>query len=267
MDRVKQNNRDDLMNKKQETKYSSLDVFDTEISLYNLVPSSQDAKELRKLKLISEAYLLGKIKQATKPLSVLITGSTSKKTHGRAFLRSLGADYINEVNSYLLGLKYGFNDFACSQNKYDALLLSNIENLSPFCQTNLHEYLRSGFYSVKNMSKVEEDYPWELRFGNAPIVLTTSNIKKVQPFLLEYIDYTVAIQDYDIQFIELAILSRIKFCGIEYESEKVLKKIVNFGLNRLDRSIYILKESITVMNSESEIVLLEKHIDKAMSLI
>ena len=98
--------------KKNETKKElcTLDTFDQEVSLWQLLPAG-DGKALKRVKTIVNAVHNGQIPKGTKPLSLLITGETGKRTLGRACLRALGALSINELPSYLLSLRYGVGLF------------------------------------------------------------------------------------------------------------------------------------------------------------
>ena len=83
--------------KKQEQKdIVSIDQFDEEISLYQLVPAGT-GKYLSHLKTIVNSILHNPEQQPRKPLSLLVIGSQGTRTCCRAFLRALALDEINET--------------------------------------------------------------------------------------------------------------------------------------------------------------------------
>lgn len=253
--------------KTEDGKYYSLDTFDQIVSLWQLFPAG-DGCALEKLKTIVNAVQNGRLYPTKKPMTVLIIGPTGKRTHARAFLRALGAVSINEVPSALFSIRYGDHEFITSQEMFDGLLLTNAEELSHVYSQQLHEYLKNGYYSVRNYRLLEKtSYPFELHYGSSPVVLTAKKVSKVPAFIKDLADHIIHIDAYNAQQIEQIISQRINNCGIDCDFNQVPKKIVQHGLNKLDKSILILKESLTAMNSEGETVLLAKHVDEAVRLL
>ena len=88
--------------KKQEHKHIvSIDQFDEEISLYQLIPAGA-GKYLSHLKTVVNSILHNPEQHRRKPLSLLVVGKSGAKTCGRAFLRALALDEINETPAQLL---------------------------------------------------------------------------------------------------------------------------------------------------------------------
>ena len=83
--------------------------------------------------------------------------------------------------------------------------------------------------------------------------MTTKDITKIPEYFLENIDHIVLIGGYPRQNRELIILQRLKYANIDFE-EEVLSIIVEYD-DGLDNIITILKNSITIMLSESRSIL------------
>jgi len=255
------------MNQDQKKEYVDLGDYDTSVSLWQMVPSG-NGKGLNKLQLLVDAVHSGSIGHSSKPLSVLIAGE-AKKTHSRAFLRALGSVDIAELPAYLLTLRYGLSDFVASQEVFDALLLTNIEQTAVYYMRCLYQYLREGRYFVKNLSRIDETpFPFDIVYGQCPIVLTTSDINVIPAFVKQTIDFVVTIESYTEEQIKQILVQRIKYLGtIEYEGQSLIDKIVELGKGKLEKSISLLKDSLLVMHSEGKTLLTLKHVERAMLLL
>jgi hypothetical protein len=255
------------MNQDQKNEYVDLENYDTSVSLWQMVPSGQ-GKGLGKLQLIVDAVHSGPIGHSTKPLSVLIAGE-AKKTHSRAFLRALGAVDIAELPAYLLTLRYGFSDFVASQESFDGLLLTNIEQTAVYYMRCLYQYLKEGRYLIKNLSKLDETpFPFDIVYGQCPIVLTTADINIIPSFVKQTIDYVVMIEPYTEEQIKQILVQRIKYLGtIEYEGQSLIDRIVELGKGKLEKSISLLKDSLLVMHSEGKTTLTHHHLDRVVKLL
>ncbi len=253
---------------KQDQKiYVDLEDYDSSISLWQMVPSGQ-GKGLGKLQLLVDAVHSGPIGHSSKPLSVLIAGE-AKKTHSRAFLRALGATDIAELPAYLLTLRFGLSDFVASQQTFDGLLLTGIEQTAVYYMRCLYQYLKEGRYLIKNLSRIDETpLPFDIVYGQCPIVLTTSDINVIPAFVKQTIDFVVTIEPYTEEQIKHILVQRIKYLGtIDYEGQSLIAKIVELGKGKLDKSISLLKDSLLAMHSEGKTTLTHHHLDRVVKLL
>jgi len=255
------------MKQDQKKEYVDLEDYDSSVSLWQMVPSG-NGKGLNKLQLIVDAVHSGPIGHSSKPLSILIAGE-AKKTHSRAFLRALGSVDIAELPSYLLTLRYGLSDFVASQEVFDALLLTNIEQTAVYYMRCLYQYMKEGRYLVKNLSKLDETpFPFDIVYGQCPIVLTTSDINVIPAFVKQTIDFVVNIEPYTEEQIKQILVQRIKYLGtIDYEGQSLIAKIVELGKGKLDKSISLLKDSLLAMHSEGKTTLTHHHLDRVIKLL
>lgn len=255
------------MKQDQKKEYVDLEDYDSSVSLWQMVPSGQ-GKGLNKLQLLVDAVHSGPIGHSSKPLSVLIAGE-AKKTHSRAFLRALGATDIAELPAYLLTLRYGFSDFVASQQTFDGLLLTGIEQTAVYYMRCLYQYLKEGRYLFKNLSKLDETpFPFDIIYGNCPIVLTTSDINVIPAFVKQTIDFVVTIEPYTEEQIKQILVQRIKYLGtIEYEGQAIIDKMVELGKGKLDKSISLLKDTLLAMHSEGKTTLTHHHLDRVIKLL
>jgi hypothetical protein len=255
------------MKQDQKKEFIAMEDYDSSVSLWQMVPAGH-GKGLGKLQLIVDAVHSGPIGHSSKPLSILIAGE-AKKTHSRAFLRALGAIDIAELPAYLLTLRYGLSDFVASQEVFDALLLTNIEQTAVYYMRCLYQYLKEGRYLIKNLSRIDETpFPFDIVYGQCPIVLTTSDINVIPAFVKQTIDYVVTIEPYTEEQIKQILIQRIKYLGtIDYEGQSLIDKIVELGKGKLDKSISLLKDSLLAMHSEGKTLLALKHVERAMLLL
>jgi hypothetical protein len=255
------------MKQDQKKEYVDLQDYDSSVSLWQMVPAGQ-GKGLGKLQLIVDAVHNGPIGHSAKPLSILIAGE-AKKTHSRAFLRALGAVDIAELPAYLLTLRYGFSDFVASQQTFDGLLLTGIEQTAVYYMRCLYQYLKEGRYLFKNLSKLDETpFPFDIVYGQCPIVLTTSDIHVIPAFVKQTIDFVVNIEPYTEEQIKQILIQRIKYLGtIEYEGQTLIDKLIELGKGKLEKSISLLKDSLLAMHSEGKTLLTLKHVERAMLLL
>jgi hypothetical protein len=255
------------MKQDQKKEFMALEDYDSSVSLWQMVPAGH-GKGLGKLQLIVDAVHSGHIGHSSKPLSILIAGE-AKKTHSRAFLRALGAVDIAELPAYLLTLRFGLSDFVASQEVFDALLLTNIEQTAVYYMRCLYQYLKEGRYLVKNISRIDETpFPFDIIYGNCPIVLTTSDINVIPAFVKQTIDFVVTIESYTEEQIKQILVQRIKYLGtIEYEGQSLIDKLVEIGKGKLDKSICLLKDSLLAMHSEGKTLLTHHHLDRVVKLL
>jgi hypothetical protein len=255
------------MKQDQKKEYVDLEDYDSSVSLWQMVPAGQ-GKGLGKLQLIVDAVHSGHIGHSSKPLSILIAGE-AKKTHSRAFLRALGAVDIAELPAYLLTLRFGLSDFVASQESFDGLLLTGIEQTAVYYMRCLYQYLKEGRYLIKNLSKLDETpFPFDIVSGQCPIVLTTSDINVIPAFVKQTIDFVVTIEPYTEEQIKQILVQRIKYLGtIEYEGQALIDKLVEIGKGKLDKSIALLKDSLLAMHAEGKTLLTLKHVERAIKLL
>ena len=87
-----------------------------------------------------------------------------------------------------------------------------------------------------------------------PVVMTTHTKNNVPKYLKEKIDHIVELEDYSDQQLELIVLQRLKYCGLDYKEEKVLKLIVEYGLENLQNIIRLLKGAIAFMCNSQDLI-------------
>ena len=112
------------------------------------------------------------------------------------------------------------------------------------------------YWRRKGWLRVKRDYKgWP--------VLTEKDINKVADPIVDAVDYIIEIEPYT-QQLELIVLQRLKYCGVEYEKEEVLSQIVRGGDGQLKNIIKFLKLCITVMKSDGrDDRLMLKDVEKA----
>jgi len=121
--------------------------------------------------------------------------------------------------------------------------------------------MTKGKYSLNNhYSKAQE-----ITAVYHPVIMTSQSKAKIPNYFTEKIDHIVKLEDYTDQQLELIVLQRLKYCKIDYDDEKVLWLIVEYGYKDLHKIIRLLKSSITMMLADSRRVLTVEDVEKVMS--
>lgn len=250
-----------MKKQKEQKKIVDLDQFDQTVSLWQLLPSGA-GRGLKRLKIIVDSIQNGQVEQPRKPLSILITGKQGVRTHARSFLRALGLDYPHELPANILNTTTNevFNFFSPTR-WCDSYIISSLSLLyNPILKTP-YEIITKGQFSIyDNARKATEVVPIF-----RPIVMTTHVRDNVPSYFQEKIDHIVEIENYTNQQLELIVLQRLKYCNLDYDEEKVLRLIVEYGLEKLPNIIRLLKSAITVMFADGRRCLTVDDIQKVMS--
>lgn len=248
------------MKKQEQKQIISLDQFDETVSLYQLIPPGA-GRGLSHLKTIVNSILHNPEQQQVKPLSLLLIGKQGCRTHGRSFTRALGLEYISESPGQLLNAPTNaVHDFFNPLLLSDSYLISDINMLYPSVLKILYQIMTKGQYSLHNHLKNAK----EIVSVYNPIVMTAPDISKIPGYFKEQIDHIVSLENYGDQSLELVVLQRLKYCGIDYDEEKVLSLIVAYGHKNLHKIIRLLKSSITVIMSENRTTLTVADVKKVM---
>jgi len=250
-----------MKKQKEQKKIVDLDQFDQTVSLWQLLPSGA-GRGLKRLKIIVDSIQNGQVEQPRKPLSILITGKQGVRTHARSFLRAIGLDHPHELPANLLHSTVNevFNFFSPTR-WCDSYIISSLSLLYPLVLKTPYEIITKGHFSIyDNIKKTTEVVP-----VFRPLIMTTHVKDNVPIYFQEKIDHIIELEDYTEQQLELIVLQRLKYCNLDYDEEKVLSLIVEYGLEKLPRIIRLLKDSITVMLSDSRRTLTFDDIQKVMS--
>lgn len=229
------------MKKTTQQECRELSEFDNTVSLWQLVPSGR-GKGLAQLKTIVD--FVHNIPNSKIP-SILITGETGKRTHARAFLRALGVEYMSEIHGSLLQPNFGLmQNFSFMPGA--AHLIINIAGLIIPTQAAVVQILKEGRFGYYDHQKQC------VGFYEVPgiVVMTAQEIDDVAEPIVDAVDFIVELEHYTQEQLELIVLQRIKYCGLGYEGEDVLREIVNCGGRKLWRIIRFLRLCIAIVTAE-----------------
>lgn len=249
------------MKKQQERKQIvDLDEYDRTISLWQLLPSGAGRGQKR-LKIIVDSMLNSQVEPSLKPFSLLVAGSQGTRTHARCVLRALGFEYPGELPAHLLQSTASEVYSFFSPRMADSYIISSVSLLYPATLKTLYEVISKGEFSRHdNMKKTTEVVP-----VFSPIIMTTHTKNNVPTYLQEKIDHIVELEDYTDQQLQLIVLQRLKYCGLDYDEEKVLKLIVEYGLEKLHDIIRLLKSAIAFTLADSRTTLTVEDVKNVMS--
>jgi len=229
-----------------------LSEFDDTISLWQLLPAG-DGRGLKLLKTIADSVLNGDAKRIP---SILIVGNAAR-THGRAYVRALGIEQINETHSSFLRNACDLMQFL-SPHRNCAHVISHVDTLVPIAQQVICQILKSSEYHLYNYAQAGR----ECFFVPGPVVLT-AGVSNIPSPVANVVDYVVRIEPYSHAQKILIVLQRLKYAGIGYESEDVLDSVAQNGFGNVNGLIHFLRICTAVMMSDSRNELLVTDVQKA----
>ena len=248
------------MKKQKQKQIVTIDDFDNTVSLYQLLPAGTGSG-LKRLKIIIDSIHNSEIDNGLKPFSLIISGRQAVRTHARCFVRAMGLEYPYEMPASLIQTTPTevFNFFHPTRF-CDSYIISAISLLYLPALKTLYEIVSDGHYSVyNNFKKTTEQIP-----VFAPVIMSTHRLDKIPIYFTEKIDHIVEMEDYTDQQLELIVLQRLKYCQIDYQEEKVLGLIVEYGSKNLHNIIRLIKDAITVMLADSRTVLSVEDVKQVM---
>ena len=181
------------MKKQEQKQIVSVDEFDRTVSLYQLIGAGA-GRGLMHLKCIVDAVHNTSEPDITRPISLLIVGKQGKRTHGRAFLRALGLEHINEMPAQLLQASASaMPEFFSPFLLCDSFLVSNIEVLYPAVLKTLYEIITDGqYFGYDHSKKTRQVVPVPIHY---PIVMTTHKEEdKLPQYFTQRIDHIVKLE-------------------------------------------------------------------------
>lgn len=247
--------------KQQKNSPIKLDEYNN-ISLWQLLPAG-DGLALKKLRAIVNCVLHGQAyRETNKPLSLLISGETGKKTHSYAFLKALGIEQISHITANLLQTPRDVVDFFCGSTPDSGFLISNLNFLPASMQKKVYQILEEGQHKSVD--------PYKVEVVATPvygiIVCTAKNEKLVPQVLRNTFDYHCELRNYTPQQKELICLQRLKYTNIGIEDERVLQTLFLNSTSDLNDLMKLLKLSIVVMMAEGRNVLTSSDVRKGKEL-
>ncbi len=230
--------------------------FEQVVSLWQVVPSGM-GYGLAQLRAIVDSQLNG---TGSSLRSVLITGEAAE-LHGSAFLRAMGYENINQIHGALLQPAHRVVEFFC-HSMDTAHLITHVEHMITAIHPYICQAVRCGQYAVYDYGKrelVAYSVP-------SPIVLTASNKKNVPAPMVEAVEYVVHIEPYRAEQLELVALQRLKYSGLTYQDEQVLRQIVRGGRERYDSVIDLLKLVMLLVKADGRQVVGISDVEKALRM-
>ena len=237
--------------------------FDESISLYQLVPGGR-GKGIMFLKRIVDQIHQDKYSRAVsrKLLSIIIHGKEGKGTVARGFLRAVGSQEVRQAQSHFMeGESYLLALFNTSSPDA-AYIMHNIEQLKDGLQSYLWQVIVEKKFSLFNFLTGLE----ETRSIRGIMIMTSSQLKKVSSQILDAVDFIVEIEPYSQQQLELIVLQRLKYSGLDYESEQILREIVEYGNGELKHIIRFLRGCYVVLRADGRDKLMMSDIEKVVKL-
>ena len=248
------------MNDKTKNKQIKLDEYD-HLSLWQMIPANS-GRGLKKLKSIVNSILNGQAERETnKPLSLLIYGPEGKRTHAYAFLRALGAEYVQHSPAVLLYNPIDFIEFFYGAIMDNGYIISNLNMLPGGNQKKLYQILNEGHFSYMGSVGRKESTP-----VMSPIIGTVKKLNLLPDIILNSFEHVVELAEYMPAQKELIALQRLKYAGIEIENEEVLTKLMLYSPSGLEDLIKLLNLSVMSMLGEGRAVLTSEDIRKGKEL-
>ena len=240
-----------------------IDEFENSVSLYNLLAGGSGKAVILLKKMVDQVQndnFHNVI--ANSPPSLIIIGREGKSVTAKAFLRALGIEQIRQIQArYVEGESYLV---ALFQNSHANIgyIIHHVEKLQEGLLSYLWQLLKEKKLCIFNFLNQME----EVHKINGIVILTSSDIKKVSQPIMQAVDYVIKLEEYTQQQLELIVLQRLQFSGLDYENEEVLRTVVEYGNGQLRYIIRFLRDCYTVVRADGRDKLMLSDIEKAVKL-
>lgn len=225
----------------------SVDSFDDEVSLWNLVGGNG----LRLLQQIADTEYL--IEKRDRPLSLLLSGRQSAIIYSVCFLRSL-AMQVSQIPAPLLFHRDGLVEFFTPSHPDRGYIIEDIDFLNLGIIPKILQIIETGEFNQYDYSrKCVETCPV---YGI--VIMTCQDIKRVMSHITKSVDHVIHIDDLNREQIREIIKMRLRWAYVEYENENVIDMLATG--NSLRPIIAVLKIAIVNMLSGGRSYLTEQDI-------
>jgi hypothetical protein len=229
------------------------------VSLYQLIPAGS-GKALSLLRRIVDYILTNK--PSRKP-SILIAGNQGIRTHARALMRALGIEDAKEMEGILIQQCGSLIEYFRNSTSDSGYIIAGSHQLDPRIQVHVIDILNNRKFNLFNFVKESK----EIHQVDGILVLTAPSVQSVPETIRRVTDYLVEIEPYNFQQKILVALQRLRYCGIGYQGEDVLKEIVLRADGNLRRMVQIMQVGITLISTEGRTELGVKDIRKGADML
>ena len=241
----------------------TVDDFEKYIHLWNLIPGGAGKGVILLKKLVDQIQYEGFYKPITKLPTILISGIEGKRTAAKALTNSFSIELDNcyEIHASFLDSiqsRMFFHDSIA----FSAHIVHHIEQLNSTSQSIVYRFLKDRRCEFRDYFSKQYEYV----HLNGMLILTTSNIDKVNKPILDAVDYIIELEPLSQEQLELVILQRLKFCDIGYESENILKEIIEYGNGQIKEIIKFLRTCQTITKADCRKFLTSKDIEMGRRL-
>jgi hypothetical protein len=247
------------MKKIEEKRIADLSEFDNEVSLYQMIPSGS-GRGLSLLKKIVD-YI-----HTAKPFrlpSILIVGAQGARTHARAFLRALAFEDVRETDGLLMQPCSALIDYFRNPSPDTGYIIAGAHNLDKLVQPLMIDILANQKFNMYNFVRESK----ETYCVQGLLVMTSRAINLIPPPMRQMFDYQVEIEPYTFQQKILAVLQRLRYCSLGYESEQVLEEITLRGDGVLRKMVQLIQICITLISTDGRTEIGLKDVKKAVDLL
>jgi hypothetical protein len=247
------------MKRAEEKRIISLSEFDHEVSLYQLIPAGT-GKALCLLKRIVDYILTAKPEKIP---TLLLTGEQGVTTLSRCYLRALALPFIKMVDGFFIQTCSGLPLIFGNRSRDAGYILSNVHQMDRAIQSHISDIVTKRHFELYNFFSEER----EVHHVEGVLVLTANQIDQVPESIRNAIDYHIVVEPYTHEQRLLLILQRMKYCGLQYESESVLQAIEIFGDGKLRMMVYLLQLCITIVSTDGRTKITLNDLKKAADLL
>jgi hypothetical protein len=195
--------------------------------------------------------------------SILITGQQGVRTHAHAFLRALGLEDTREVDGFLLQPCSALIDYFRNPSANTGYIITGAHQMDPQVQVKMIDILNRRKFNMFNFIKESK----ETYCVEGTLILTAPSVFMVSESIRRWIDYHVAIEPYTHQQQIIAVLQRLKYCALGYESEQVLEEITLRGNGNIRQMVQLIQICITLISTDGRTEIELKDVKKAADLL
>ena len=252
-----------MKKQKKQQEYHELDEFEDYCNLWTIFSGGSGRAIVFLRKLVDCIQSDNYSNPGNELPSLLLTGQ-GKDLIARAFVNSLKIEDIRECPGLYLDNGIGSSQFFEDSLINTAHLITDVELLTKTGESVIWRYLKQGKCRYYNFMSKNFD---KIIHCNGLIFLTAKDIKTVSESIVKAVTHVITLEPYTIEQLLLVAHQYLKFCGIDYDGEKVLQEIVgpnSFGIRVV---INTLKTCIVLLKAEMADCLTVEIVRKAKRLI
>jgi len=247
---------------KNKTLYD-IEDFERQCHLWSIVPGGQGKGIILLRKLVDALQADSYSRPGSKLPSILIAGKEGKQLAANALINSLALEDVRKCSAQYLENGISSFQFFSNSTAHTAHVIFDIEHLKSSVESTLWRYLSEGRCGYYNYVTQKCD---NIIHCNGLMVMTTANSKSASAPIVKATDHVIELEPLTKEQRQIVLHQYLKFCGIDYEGEQVLRAVAGDVQGNIRQAIQLLKTCLVILRGEHEECLTVAIVEKAKRL-